>query len=151
MSVMMWCWCNFMILFTYFLLYQMVMWTHSASTYASFSNSICLVEWWCDDGVILCCHLLTFCYIYGDLITFLQALIFQFLLQFILWNMLCWWCNLLFTFCYIHGYLITLCTQRSHTHIRSHLSLNKIKLGQLKSTQNEPNTLKDPPAGPKNT
>ena len=91
------------------------------------------------------------CYVNGDLITFCQHLYFSFS-----FSLSCGTYYVDGVICYLHsaitnGDLITLCTQRSHTHIRSHLSLNKIKLGHLKSTQNEPNTLKDPPAGPKNT
>ena len=56
MSMMMWCWYNFMLSFAYFLLYQMVMWQHSASTYISFSDSIYLVEWYYVDGVICYLH-----------------------------------------------------------------------------------------------
>jgi len=75
MSMMMWCWCNFMLSFAYFLLYQMVMWTDSASTSISFSDSNYLMEWYHVDGVISCSISFTFCYINGHLITFLQAAI----------------------------------------------------------------------------
>ena len=92
---------------------SMVIWLHSASTYISFSDSNCLMEWYHVDDVIS--H------------------------------------SISFTFCYISGHLLTFLQQRSHTHIRSRLSLNKIKFGHLKLIQNEPNTPKDPPAGPNNT
>ena len=56
-----------------------------------------------------------------------------------------------FTFCYINGHLITLLQAAiSYTHTFTTCA-KQDKIGHLKLIQNEPNTPKDPPAGPKNT
>ena len=106
---------------------------------------ILLCRWWCDADIIL---LLSFVYFLLYQMVMWQhsaTHTFQFLFQFILWNILCWWCNLLLhSAIYMVIWLHSARSDLIHT-IRSHLSLNKIKLGHLKLTQTNPTHLKTHP------